>query len=278
MPRDVFRFINELDAATVDRIATRLEFRASDPGYIAFRDAYFAKLPLASAPRVLALGCGTGVEVRALRQRPEFNGTIVGVDHSPQLTKEARRLTAKEGLERNVEYRVGDAHQLDLPDASFDVVLSHTLVSHVTDPLGVLREARRVVKPGGVVATFDGDYASLTLSHSDPDLGKRAEEAILELIVNNPRVMRDMPRLLRDAGLELSEATPHVYAEIGSGSFFANFAESYATVLGSSGLLTEGEVERWRTELAQSVVEGTFFGASNYYTYLARRPEAASMT
>ena len=57
MPRDVFRFVNELDAATVDRIATRLEFRATDPGYVAFRNAYFARLPLASAPRVLALGC-----------------------------------------------------------------------------------------------------------------------------------------------------------------------------------------------------------------------------
>ena len=65
MPRDVFRFINNLDAATVDRIAARLEFRAADPGYVAFRDAYFSKLPLAAAPRVLALGRGAGVEVRA---------------------------------------------------------------------------------------------------------------------------------------------------------------------------------------------------------------------
>jgi hypothetical protein len=140
-----------------------------------------------------------------------------------------------------------------------------------------LQEAHRVIKPDGVVAIFDGDYASLTFSHSDPDLARRVEETLLELIVNNPRVMRDMPRLLRDAGLELSEVTPHIYAEIGSGSFFVNFSESFAAVLGSSGLLPEDEVGRWRTELAQSVVEGTFFGASNYYTYLARRPAAATI-
>jgi len=276
MPRDVFRFINELDAETVDRIAARLEFRATDSGYVAFRDAYFAKLSLTSAPRVLALGCGTGVEVRALRQRPEFNGEIVGVDQSPRLIEEARRLTTEEGLDHDIEYRVGDAHHLDLPDESFDVVLAHTLVSHVTAPLGVLREARRVVKRYGIVAIFDGDYASLTLSHSDPDLAKRVEETLLALLINNPRVMRDMPRLLRDAGLELIESTPHIYAEIGSGSFFANVPESYATILKSSGLLPEDEVEHWRMELAQSVVEGTFFGASNYYTYLARRAAEAT--
>lgn len=250
---------------------------ASEPGYVAFRAAYFARLPLASAPRVLALGCGTGVEVRALRQRPEFNGTIVGLDHSPHFIGEARRLSAKEGLDRDVEYRVGDAHQLNLPNESFDIVLAHTLVSHVTDPLGVLREVQRVVKPGGVVAIFDGDYASLTLSHSDPDLAKRVEEVILEMITNNPRVMRDMPRLLEEAMLELVETTPHIYAEVGRGSFFANFSESYAAVLKSSGMLPEDDVERWRTELAQAVSDGTFFGASNYYTYLARRPAAVTM-
>ena len=57
MPRDVFRVVSELDAETVVRIATRLEIRATDPGYVAFRNAYFARLPLASAPRLLALAC-----------------------------------------------------------------------------------------------------------------------------------------------------------------------------------------------------------------------------
>src|SRR6266511_2953868 len=135
MPRDVFRFINDLDDETVARISARLEFRATDPGYVAFREAYFAKLPLATARRVVALGCGTGVEVRALRRRPEFRGEVLGVDHSSKLIDEARRRTAEEGLDGGVEYRVGDAHALNLPDAAFDIVLAHTLLSHVTDPL-----------------------------------------------------------------------------------------------------------------------------------------------
>ena len=97
------------------------------------------------------------------------------------------------------------------------------------------------------------------------------------MITNNPRVMRDMPRLLEEAMLELVETTPHIYAEVGRGSFFANFSESYAAVLKSSGMLPEDDVERWRTELAQAVSDGTFFGASNYYTYLARRPAAVTM-
>jgi ubiquinone/menaquinone biosynthesis C-methylase UbiE len=272
MPRDVFRFINDLDAPSVEKIAARLEFRGTDPGYVAFREAYFAKLPLSTARRVLALGCGTGIEVRALKRRPEFAGAIVGMDHSPQLIGEARLLTAAEGLDDGIEYRVGDAHALDVDEASFDVVLAHTLISHVSNPTTVLMEACRVVAPGGTVAIFDGDYASLTFAHPDPDLAARVEETLLEVLINNPRVMRDLPRLLREARLELVEATVHAYAEIGNGSFFANIPESYAAILSNSGLLPAEEVERWRAWQAQAVVEGVFFGASNYYTYLARRP------
>jgi ubiquinone/menaquinone biosynthesis C-methylase UbiE len=272
MPRDVFRFINDLDAASVARIAARLEFRGTDPGYVAFRDAYFAKLPLATARRVLALGCGTGIEVRALKRRPDFAGEVVGIDHSPQLVAEAQRLTADEGLADGVAYRVGDAHALDLADASFDIVLAHTLVSHVTDPAQVLREACRVAAPGGTVAVFDGDYASLTFAHPDPELAKHVDEALLEALVTNPRVMRDLPRLLREAGLELVDASGHAYADIGAGGYFANFVEAFAPLLAGSGMLPDEDVARWRAWQAQALADGTFFGASNFYAYLARRP------
>jgi ubiquinone/menaquinone biosynthesis C-methylase UbiE len=278
MPRDVFRFINDLDVASVERIAARLEFRGTDPGYVAFREAYFAKLPLATARRVLALGCGTGIEVRALKRHPDFTGEVVGIDHSPHLVAEAQRLTAEEGLADGVAYRVGDAHALDLGDASFDVVLAHTLVSHVTDPAQVLREACRVAAPGGTVAIFDGDYASLTFAHPDPELAKHVDETLLEVLVNNPRVMRDLPRLLREAGLELVDASSHAYADIGTGGYFANFVETFGPLLADSGLLPDEDVARWRAWQAQALAEGTFFGASNFYAYLARRPAGPMST
>jgi 2-polyprenyl-3-methyl-5-hydroxy-6-metoxy-1,4-benzoquinol methylase len=272
MPRDVFRFIDDLDDEAINRIAARLEFRGTDPGYVAFREAYFAKLPLGTAQRVLALGCGTGIEVRALKRRPEFAGEVLGIDLSPRLIEEAQRLTATEGLANGVAYQSGDAHALDVAGASFDIVLAHTLLSHVTDPSTVLREACRVVAPGGMVAIFDGDYASLTFTHPDPELAERVEKALLELLVNNPRVLRDLPRLLREAGLELVEATAHAYADVGAGGFFANLAEAVAALLTNAGVLPADEIARWRDWQAQAVAEGVFFGASNDYTFLARRP------
>jgi ubiquinone/menaquinone biosynthesis C-methylase UbiE len=271
--RDIFRLAPSMDQAVLETIAARLEFRGTDEGYARRSQAYFARLPLPGARRILALGCGTGIEVRALRRltRPEV--AIVGLDHSPALIDAARRLTAEEGLAGNVTYQVGDAHHLPYGDGGFDVVTLHTLLSHVDDPPQVLREARRLVRPGGTVAVFDGDYASLTFGYPDHALAKTIEEKLIQLIVANPRIMRDLPRLLPEAGLELLEADGTLYANIGSSRFWVAATESYGVLLGRSGLLPRAVVDDWRAFQAQSAADNTFFGASNYYTYLTWRPD-----
>jgi ubiquinone/menaquinone biosynthesis C-methylase UbiE len=270
--RDIDRLTPSMDQAVLETIAARLEFRGTDEGYARRSQAYFARLPLRDARRILALGCGTGIEVRALRRltRPEV--AIVGVDHSPALIDAARRRTADEGLSGNVTYQVGDAHHLPYGDGEFDIVTLHTLISHVDDPPQVLREARRLVRPGGTVAVFDGDYASLTFAYPDHALAKAIEEKLIQLILANPRIMRDLPRLLPGAGLELVEAEGTLYAEIGGSRFWVGATESYGVLLARSGLLPQAVVDDWRAFLARSVADNTFFGASNYYTYLTRRP------
>jgi len=149
----------------------------------------------------------------------------------------------------------------------------HTLVSHVDDPVQVLREARRVVRPGGTVAVFDGDYASLTFGYPDHAVATAVEEKLIQLIVANPRIMRDLPRLLGETGLALTAAEGALYANLGSGTFWAGAAESYGALLARSGLLAAEVVDRWRAFQARSAADNTLFAACSYYTYLARRPE-----
>jgi ubiquinone/menaquinone biosynthesis C-methylase UbiE len=270
--RDIFRLAPSMDAAVLETIAARLEFRGTDEGYARRSQAYFARLPLAEARRVLALGCGTGVEVRALRRLARPDTAIVGVDHSPALIEAARRHTAGEGLSGNVTYQLGDAHHVPFGDGEFDIVTLHTLISHVDDPLQVLREARRLVRPGGTVAVFDGDYASLTFAYPDHALARTIEEKLIQLIVANPRIMRDLPRLLREVGLELTEADGTLYADVGGSRFWVAATESYGVLLGRAGLLPQALVDDWRAFQASAAADNTFFGASNYYTYLTRRP------
>ena len=269
--RDAMQFINEQDATTLDRFIERLEFRAKDPTFTAYREAYLELLDLPRVEAVLDLGCGTGVVARAIAARNGFAGAVTGVDQSPAFIAAAERLAATEGLGDRVEFVVGDAHALDLPAASFDVAVAHTLVSHVRDPLAVLAEAARVIRPSGSVAVFDGDYSSLTFACDDAPLGEAMEGAVQSIIKSSPRVMRELPRLLPKAGLRLVATQAHVYAEAGTSRFLLNLAETYGPLAATTGLVPAAQADAWLADQRRSAEDGTFFGACNYYAYIAQR-------
>jgi ubiquinone/menaquinone biosynthesis C-methylase UbiE len=274
---DLFRFINDLDEATHRAFVDRMEFRGRDATFSRMRDAYLDRIPLPAGARVLEIGCGSGVVSRALARRHLASATdapiqIVAVDQSPVMIDAGRRFAADEGVAQSIEFRLGDAHSLDLPDDHCDAVIGHTLISHVADPLGVLREAARVVKPGGKIAIFDGDYASLTFAYPDPVLAKQIEESLIETFMNNPRVMRDLPRLLNQAGLQVAEVMPHIFAEVGTGTFFPGFVASFGPVIARNGIVSPDLAEDWITAQRRAAEDGTFFASCNYYAYLATRP------
>ena len=175
--RDAMQFINEQDPATIKRFVAPLELRGKDPTFVAYRESYLDAMRLPPTAAVLEVGCGTGVVCRAIASRDGFAGTVTGIDQSEDFIEVARALAANDAAGDRVQFAVGDAYRLDFPAASFDAVIAHTVLSHVRDPLAVLDEAARVVRPGGVVAVFDGDYASLTFGCSDPRLGEAVETA-----------------------------------------------------------------------------------------------------
>ncbi len=269
--RDVYLSVNDADERLMQSIINRLEFRGKDESFVRLREDYLDKMQLQPSSRVLEVGCGTGVVARALAGRRGFTGTIVAIDTGVMLIEAARRLTDGEGLGSRIQFQVGDAHALDFEDESFDAVIAHTVISHVATPLAVLKEAHRILRPGGTLAVFDGDYASLSFGCPDPALAKAMEEAMLKALFNNPRVMRDMPLLLKQAGFEAFYTAAHVYAEMVKGNFWLNLGEHYALTVVSAGALPSEDVERWLAELRRAAGDGTFFASCNYCAYLARR-------
>jgi SAM-dependent methyltransferase len=108
---------------------------------------------------ILDVGCGPGTITidLAARVRP---GRVIGIDASTDVVAQAAGLAASEGV-ANVEFRVGDASALEFDDATFDVVHAHQVLQHLGRPVDALREFRRVLKPGGVVAVRDVDYGGV---------------------------------------------------------------------------------------------------------------------
>jgi hypothetical protein len=124
------------------------------------------------------------------------------------------------------------------------------------------------------VAIFDGDYASMTFGHADSERGKAYDEALIGAVVTAPRVMRQMPRLLKRAGLEGFATFAHVVAESGKADFWLPALQSFRRLLPKAGAMSEVEAGAWVDGLLKDSEDGVFFGASNFYCYLARRPKA----
>ena len=104
---------------------------------------------LAPAPgdRWLDLATGTG----AIAERAASAGaSVTGIDLAPVLIETAKERAAEKGLE--IDYRVGDAERLDLPDGSFDKVSSTVGILFAPDHEMVARELGRVAAPGGKIA------------------------------------------------------------------------------------------------------------------------------
>lgn len=268
---DVFGMTDKLDERLLDVMVTRLEARGQHPVFAKMMQDYLEAMEIVSAKTVLDLGCGTGVAARWIARQPKFTGKVIGIDLSAHLIAAAASLAEKEGVANRVEFNTGDTHALELEDASVEAVVAHTLVSHVDRPLVVIQEAARVVKPGGLVGIFDGDYASLTFDQEDPGKSEEDDKALIQGLVAHPRVMRQMPKLLRKAGLELVHFFPYAFAEVGKADFWASGIEAYSRLVTRSGAMTEEYAREWADNLKKDSEEGVFFGASNYYAYVARR-------
>ncbi|KAG6013700.1 hypothetical protein E4U54_006418 [Claviceps lovelessii] len=109
---------------------------------------------------ILDLGCGPGTITTDLCAHvPE--GHVIGLERGAAVLDQARALATERGVQ-NVQFVEGDANSLSYADNTFDVVVCHQVLQHVSDPVGILREMRRVAKPGGLVAARESDYGSFT--------------------------------------------------------------------------------------------------------------------
>jgi ubiquinone/menaquinone biosynthesis C-methylase UbiE len=118
------------------------------------RRRFLAAAALRPGERVLEIGCGTGtLAVRVKQQQPQVR--VTGLDPDSKALARARAKAQRAGVE--VAFDEGRADALPYADASFDRVLSSLMLHHLSqaEKLAALREAARVLAPGGMIHVVD---------------------------------------------------------------------------------------------------------------------------
>src|SRR2546422_8917942 len=147
---------------------------------------------------VLDLGSGAGIDVLLSARRVAPGGQAYGVDMTDEMVGLAQDNQARSGV-LNATFLKGTIEQVPLPDASVDVVISNCVINLAADKAAVLREAHRVLRPGGRLAVAD-----MVALSALPDAVKRSLDQWAGCIAGTISI-DEYVAALRDAGFADSE-------------------------------------------------------------------------
>lgn len=117
----------------------------------------FGLVDVQQGMRILDLGCGSGTHLGLLWDHVAPTGHVTGVDVDEDCVVVAGALWHKEVAGQRISVRRADVMDLPFADHTFDIVWASAMLHHLPEPQAALREAQRVMRPGGRVAIFDGD-------------------------------------------------------------------------------------------------------------------------
>lgn len=254
------------------RYIESLEARGRMRSQARLRRRFLKFAGITSGWRVLEVGSGTGVVCRDLARIVGSRGAVVGVDPSRVFVEAARRLARERQVDSQTRFEVGDGRRLRFRDGAFDATLAITVLLHLSNPVGILREMIRVTRPGGVVGVQDQDFGTLVLDHPDRALTRWILNGVAERIYADPLSGRTMFGLLRRLGLQRVRLTTEVYQDTQLGAWTRSTLERRAEHAVKLRIVGVRRARQWLQAIEAKAREGTFVFTLNFYGVVGEKP------
>jgi ubiquinone/menaquinone biosynthesis C-methylase UbiE len=195
-----------------------------------------AELKLTPGEKVLDVGCGLGQLTREMARRVG-GGVIVGIERSAEQLAVAQRMAREAGEEQLVDFREGPADRLPLSDREwgmFDVAHARFLLEHVPEPVAVVREMVKAVRPGGRIVLEDDPHDTLRLWPEPPGFTQlwSAYMRTYDRVGNDPLIGHRLVQLLFEAGAQpVRNAWPFFGACAGQPELLLGFVDNLVRIL-----------------------------------------------
>jgi len=193
---------------------------------------------------------------------------VTGIDPSAVFIAKARALA--DGIP-NLSFEEGDGRSLTIDAEAFDVVVVHQTLSRIPQPERLVAEAFRVLRAGGWLAVFDGDYATATVAAGDRDPLEMCVDAFRMHFVHDPWIVRRLPRLISAAGFEVMPMHSHGYVEAPDGAYMLTWIDRGAEMLVLSGSIGTETAEALRAEARRRCSAKAWFGHIAFASILGRK-------
>ena len=244
------------------RVAELVARAYAAPDLAAVRERQIDLLGPQAGWRVADIGCGPGAFAAALHRR---GARVTAIDSARAM------LDAVEHRALGCELVEADALALPLEPGSHDAACLVQVLEYLDDPVAGLREAARIVRPGGFVLAADTDWDTQGFNVADRALGRRVMQAWAD---GKPDgwAGRRLRGWLTAAGLVPEERCVVVLdaTEWGCDTFVAHNWPYFRSGLESAGRVSAADLERFEAEIEQSAASGAFYWSVVRHAWRAR--------
>ena len=258
-----------------DAATRRVEAIYSTPDVVAQRRWTREALGLRLGESVVDVGSGPGYLAAEMAAEVGTAGRVSGVDISEAMLTIARDRCSKLTDSAQVEFQLGDATQLPFHDDSFDLAVSTQVYEYVADVDAALREARRVLNPGGRILIVDTDWDSIVWHGADRALTATILAAWAEHLVD-PHLPRTLTRRLRSHGfrVELRDSYVVLNPSYDQDTYSFGLIQLVSNFVPGKQGVTAQQAEGWSHELRRAGEEDRYFFSLNRYLFLAVKDAA----
>jgi ubiquinone/menaquinone biosynthesis C-methylase UbiE len=237
------------------------------PDVVARRRRSYELLQIEKGAHIADVGCGAGTAVFEMDELVRPGGSIIGIDISESLLAAARARAARRGIHSTLQ--IGNAEALPFADGSLHGYRAERLYQHVAQPNPLLKEAHRVLAPGGRIVLVDQDWDGVLLDSHDLASTRMIARTVSGGIANSA-VGRQYYRLLQEAGF----VNVQVFADTHVSTNFDEynlFIELWAQIADATGILDSRTIEAWVADQRNRGATGRFFMAMTHFIALGHR-------
>ncbi|MEU0470527.1 methyltransferase domain-containing protein [Amycolatopsis sp. NPDC006131] len=251
---------NTSQADPVARLISVLDAVDALPGAAELRQRTYELLRAAPGVRAVDVGCGAG---RAVAELTGLGVRCVGVDPSDTMLAAARRRWP------GLEFEQGTAEALPLGDGTCAGYRADKVFHELSEPGRAIREAWRVLEPGGRVVLVGQDWETLVIDSGDPALTRALVQARAGTVAS-PRAARGYRNLLLDQGF--TEVSVEVHTAVLTEATMLPVVTGLAHSGAESGAVSAEQAEVWLAEQQQRAADGRLFIAIPMFLASATRP------